>query len=211
MPYDPARHHRRSIRLKGWDYAGAGAYFVTICTHQRQALFGEIVEGEIRLNEFGRIAADEWQRSAVIRAEITLDEWVVMPNHLHGLVIVQPAVGAQRAAPLPVPPDDDVPVHDDGAAPVPAPNVAPGSLGAVVRAFKSAVTKRLNEIRQTPAAPVWQRNYYEHIVRHDGELNAIRVYIRNNPFKWALDRDNAGNTRRLPVPASAADYLADLD
>ncbi len=90
MKYDPNKHHRRSIRLKGYDYSSAGAYFITICAYQRACLFGEIVDGMMQLNEFGQIVADEWLKSSEIRREIALDEWVVMPNHIHGIVFIQP-------------------------------------------------------------------------------------------------------------------------
>ncbi|MDF2387975.1 hypothetical protein JMG10_41450 [Nostoc ellipsosporum NOK] len=104
MKYNPARHHRHSIRLKGYDYFQAGAYFVTICTHQRQCLCGAIADGTMELNEFGKIVADEWMRTLDIRPDFELDEWIVMPNHLHGIVTikqsVQPNVGAYSCTPL---------------------------------------------------------------------------------------------------------------
>lgn len=94
MPYNPNQHHRRSIRLPGYDYAQAGAYFVTICTNQRECLFGEVVDGEMRLNEYGRVVEDEWFASACIRCEIELDAFIVMPNHIHGIVWIAEPVGA---------------------------------------------------------------------------------------------------------------------
>jgi len=152
----PAR--RRSLRLKGYDYAQPGAYFVTICTHRHQPLFGEVVDGAMQLHAFGQIVWEEWFRSAEIRAEIVLfsDEFVVMPNHLHGIVwIVEAdnAVGATGRSPLQKRPLS------------PPRGPAPRSLGAFVAGFKSIVTKRINALRGTPGARVWQRNYYEHIIR----------------------------------------------
>ena len=191
MTYDPERHHRRSIRLAGYDYTQAGAYFVTLVTHQRECLFGEIVDGEMLLNEIGRIVRDEWFRSAEIRREIALDpdEFVVMPNHIHGIVWIcnmgddvgSHGVGADGVG------ADGVGAH--GRAPLPGQRL-PRSLSSFIAGFKSAVTKRINEYRGTPGVPVWQRNYFEHIIRDDGELERIRQYIMNNPALWKEDREN---------------------
>ena len=177
--YDPDQHHRRSIRLKNYDYTQPGAYFVTICTHQRTSLFGQVVDGEMAVNELGEIVRQEWFCTAQVRPYVKLfaDEFVVMPNHIHGIIWITNHVGAQRdCAPTP-----------RGSTPN---NVAPGSLGAIIRAFKSAATKRINIHRGTPGAPVWQRNYYEHIIRNDRALHTIRRYIANNPMRWHLDRYN---------------------
>ncbi len=170
------RPNRRSLRLKGYDYSQAGAYFITIVSQDRACLFGEVVNGEMRLNEFGEFVRDEWFQSAQIRQEIQLnpDEFVVMPNHIHGVVWIVgdgASVGAHGRAPLPM-------------------QRMPRSLASFIAGFKSAVTKRINERRGTPGLPVWQRNYYEHIVRDDDELRRIREYITNNPLQWALDREN---------------------
>lgn len=96
MKYNPDKHHRRSIRLPGYDYSQSGAYFVTICAYQRQCLFGNVVDGRMVLNQYGAIVADEWQKSSVIRQEIELDGWMVMPNHFHGIVIIKNIVGQNR-------------------------------------------------------------------------------------------------------------------
>ena len=126
------------------------------------------------LNEFGKVVLEEWNQTAEQRQNVELDAFVVMPNHIHGILwITQSDVGAQRAAPL------------HGAPP--QLNVAPGSLGAIVRSFKSAVTKRINEARGTPSIPVWQRNYHEHIIRNHADLERVRVYTTNNPLEWMLD------------------------
>ncbi len=173
MPYDRFRHHRRSIRLKGHDYAQPGAYFVTIVTCKRECLFGEVANGDIQLNRFGAIAFEEWERSRRIREELELDEFTVMPNHVHGILVirssVQTVVGAQGLAPLRRP---------------------PRSLGTFVCGFKSAVTKRINAVRGTPGMCVWQRNYHDEIVHNDQDLYAARSYIRYNPRRWAYDREN---------------------
>ena len=180
------KHHRRSIRLRGYDYAGPGAYFVTICTYRHAHLFGQVVDGEMQPNAFGEIVREEWFHTAEVRANVLLYdyEFVVMPNHIHGIIRIMDApadarsgdpAGAQRRC---APTDDK------------RPHVKPGSLGAIVRSFKSAVTKQINRLRGTPGARVWQRNYYEHIIRTDRALGAIRRYIAYNPIRWHLDRYN---------------------
>ena len=185
--YDPERHQRQSIRLRGWDYIQPGAYFVTICTHNRAHLFGQVVDGEMVLNVWGYIVWEEWFRSAEIRAEIELfpNEFVVMPNHIHGIVWIVAT--------------DDLAGYDEnvhpmvgatGRSPLQPRGPAPRSLGSFIAGFKSTVTKRINTGRGTPGAPVWQRNYYEHIIRNERALNAIRRYIIDNPWRWHLDRYN---------------------
>jgi len=240
---DPNTARRRSTRLSGYDYRRPGIYFVTLCTQKKEPLFGQIIDGLMNLNDLGQIVVEEWIASAHIRREIELDEWVVMPNHLHGIVIIvdasiratdrspkgatgtssaQPAdplsVGAtgtssaQPVAPLPVvgatgassvQPVVPLSVGATGASSVqsvgatgrsPLPRRrarGPGkrSLGALIAGFKSAATKRINILRGTPGKPVWQRNYYDHIIRNERELQNIRQYIHDNPLKWALDRD----------------------
>ncbi|CAG0961673.1 hypothetical protein ANRL3_00918 [Anaerolineae bacterium] len=185
MKYDPQKHHRRSIRLKGYDYTQAGAYFITICVHNRECLFGEIIDGEMRLNEYGQIVAEEWAKSSEIRKEIEMDEWVVMPNHIHGIVVIADSVGAHG-------------VGAHGRAPLRAAHLQrqPRSLGSFVAGSKSATTKRINMMRGTQGAPVWQDNYYEHIVRNENDLNRIREYIINNPARWDADQENPSNVNK---------------
>lgn len=174
MPYNPDIHHRRSIRLKEYDYTQAGAYFITIVTYQREPLFGEIMNGVMNLNPLGEIARREWFKTAELRPYIELyeDEFVVMPNHAHGILWMNDdsTVGAERRS-----------------APTTMPHVDAGSLGAVVRAYKSAVTYAINAARQTRGMAVWHRNYYEHIIRDEADLKRIRDYIANNPLKWTED------------------------
>jgi putative transposase len=177
MRYDPFKHQRRSIRLQGYDYTLGGAYFVTICTQDREYLFGEIVDSEMRLSEIGRVVEEEWIKTATVRKNVGLDAFVVMPNHIHGIVVIV---------------DEDKPI-DVGAqrrcAPTPL-GVAAGSLGAIIRSFKSVVTKRTNQIRDTRSVCVWQRNYHEHIIRDDKDLDRIRLYIVDNPANWETDQEN---------------------
>ncbi len=246
MRFDPERHRRRSMRLKGYDYSQAGAYFVTICTQGRACLFGEVVDGEMRLNDAGRMVVAEWERLPALFPNVVLDAFVVMPNHIHGIVILTDpaddatdgatAIGATisgattggaatggattggattRVAPTTAG-DDATPVgaglvpalstmaRDDatpvGAGLVPAPSTpalstpAP-TLGDVIGAFKSRVTveytRGVKTLGWTPFDKrLWQRNYYEHIIRNEEALNRIRRYIVENPIRWAFDREN---------------------
>lgn len=191
MSYDSDKHQRHSIRLKDYDYSQAGAYFVTICTHKKEFLFGNVVNGEMRLNELGKVVQDEWHRSAKMRREIELDTFVVMPNHIHGIVTI---VGAQGLAPL-----------QHGHPPL---QRRPRSLSTFVTGFKSAVTRRINDLRGTPYTPVWQRNYYEHVIRNEDDLDEIREYIVHNPLKWDLDSENPNSVgARCPRPYGSESRL----
>ena len=180
-------HHRRSIRLKGFNYSSEGAYFLTLVTQDRQCLFGTIANDEMILNEFGKILTEEWIRSAQIRHEIILDEFVVMPNHFHAIVVICPngnntTVGATGRSPR---------IADQAPLPgSPQRGPAPRSIGALVAGFKSACTTRINISRNTPGAPLWQRNYYEHIIRSPAELDLVRRYIFFNPSQWATDGEH---------------------
>ncbi len=168
---DLEKYHRRSIRLRDYDYSRSGAYFVTVCTKGQELLFGNVSDGDVELNEFGRIAAEEWLQSARIRDEIELDAWIVMPNHVHGIVIIT----------------DE---HSRGDRPVAPSGPRSRSLGAMMAGFKSAATKRINSIRCAPGASVWQRNYYEHVIRNQSVLYRIRQYIAENPAGWPEDPEN---------------------
>jgi putative transposase len=191
MKYDPEKHHRRSIRLKGYDYSSAGSYFITICTYERECLFGDIFDGEMQLNQYGQIIAEEWQRSSVIRQEIELDLWVVMPNHFHGIVIITDNVGANGRSPLPSPMQSDRSPLPNRS--FPQPSMRPKSLSSLVAGFKSATTKRINIARNSPSSPVWQRNYYEHIIRDESSFQKIRQHIQMNPIAWEVDQLHPDN------------------
>ncbi len=208
-------HHRRSIRLRGYDYTWPGAYFVTICTHNRKRLFDDPA---LRI-----IAEEQWR--ALERAgargnrpgRVSVDAWVVMPDHVHGIIVIAGGpdgidridaidhidrVGVQphkyshendnlAAAPLRHRPFDAAPCTDlahSNIHPLDI-NVLPGSLGAIVRSYKAAVARRVNRRRCTPAADVWQRGYYERIVRNARELDAVRRYIASNPARHAARLD----------------------
>jgi REP element-mobilizing transposase RayT len=179
--YSPARHHRRSIRLRDYDYSQAGAYFVTICTRNGECLFGKIAGGEMIVNNIGNIVRDEWLRSVDLRKEIDLDGWVMMPNHIHAIVVIT-----------------DLGRGDRPVAPTTRPGPRPRSLSSLIAGFKSAVTARVNESRGTPGVPVWQRNYYEHVIRNDADLARIRDYVAANPTRWDDDENNPINIRSTP-------------
>lgn len=164
--------HRRSIRLAGYDYSSEGVYFITICTHEREPLFGKIVDGQMHLNPLGHIVEIEWLRSPQIRSEIELDEYSIMPNHFHAIFIINPPLGVQ--------PD----------APTQRPGPPPKSVGSFIAGFKSSVTKQINLLRHTPGLPVWQRNYYEHIITTKHEYDNIAEYIVTNPQNWQTDSEN---------------------
>lgn len=164
-----AHHHRRSIRLKDYDYTQNGAYFVTICTHERLCMFGQVVEGAMVVSEGGRIVTKEWEQTATVRSSVELDAFVVMPNHVHGILVITESVRAtRRVAPT-------------------STTLQSGSLGAIIGQFKSTVTKRINHLPHPPDHRIWQCNYYEHIIRNEESLNHTRAHIVNNPAKWAED------------------------
>lgn len=191
--YDPHKHHRRSTRLRGWDYSTPGIYFVTICTHERQNLFAN--------DRFRQVVANAWQAipNHPHARHVDLDEWVVMPNHVHGILVLVEEEGeaetgrgrgeaGRDGGPFPSEPSlrPASPLHRAHEAD----GVKPGSVGAIVGNFKSLAARRINNLRRTPGGRVWQRGYYDRIVRNERELNAIRQYIRNNPRRWTEDREN---------------------
>jgi REP element-mobilizing transposase RayT len=167
-------HHRRSIRLKNYDYASSGAYFLTILTHERQCLFGEIVDGAMRLNEWGVITERCWMEIPQHNSHVMLDAFVIMPNHLHGIIILNDngsIVGAKNFSPLQ---QNDRPCGTSQ------------TIGSIVRGFKIGVTKWFRQ--HTDIYNVWHRNYYEHIIRNEIELHKICEYIQNNPLNWEIDK-----------------------
>jgi REP element-mobilizing transposase RayT len=175
-------------------------YFVTICTHQRRHLFGQIREGLMALNPLGRIVADEWRRSQEIRDEIWIDTFVVMPDHMHGIVWMEPDVHDEVEAPSQplqhaAPDAGDRIVAGGGSCGGDEPvglHRPPRSLGSFVAGFKSAATLRINRSRGTPGAPVWQRNYHDRIIRSMRHLRAARRYIRDNPARWHATVESEG-------------------
>lgn len=181
MHREIGRPGRRTIRLRGFDYTDQGPYFVTLTAHDRESIFGQIVDGKMSVNEAGQVVHDEWVRSAEIRPEFWFDAFVVMLNHVHAILAVAPPESDAAS---------DPPVSQDGVMRRPA-----HSLGSFVGGFKSATTRRINQVRGTPGAKIWQRNYYEHIIRNDRSLERIREYIEMNPLQWDLDRENPDRRR----------------
>ena len=184
MKYDPDRHHRRSIRLKGYDYSQPGWYFVTVCVQNREMLFGDIVNRKMKLNSIGKLIDYYWQRLPKHFKNIELDEYQIMPNHFHGIVHIVRAMHSDQN--IASEPNDST----GNASPLPPPpprGTKPGSLGAVMQNFQSITTRKINKIRKTPGVRLWHRNYWEHIVRREAELNLIRKYIIENPKKWDED------------------------
>ena len=197
MVYDPDTDHRRSIRLKQYDYSQAGAYFVTICTQNRQCLLGGITNGTMVNNPPGDMIATIWHEIPIYYPGIGIDAFQIMPNHIHGIIIV----GAPpRGCPNPLAcPDFNSSkgqpqgvASERGQARGPAPTVGL-SLPDIVHRFKTMTTKKytdgVNNGWQAFNKKLWQRNYYEHVVRDDEDLNRIREYISNNPLRWADDPD----------------------
>lgn len=169
---------RKPLRLKEYDYTQTGAYFITICTKNREHIFGEIVGGAVRENVFGEIVKSCWQYLPNHYSAIELDEFVVMPNHVHGIIMI-------------LPDDNDAAPVGAGLRPAPTTTTTKRySLSEIVRAFKSFSARQINELRKTIGIPVWQRNYYEHIIRNERALNRIREYIQNNPLQLEMDREN---------------------
>ncbi|MBE7511262.1 MAG: transposase [Anaerolineales bacterium] len=178
-------HHRRSIRLKHYDYAQNGAYFVTICTHERRCFFGTIRDGEMMVNAWGQIVIEEWEQTAILRPNVALDAFVVMPNHVHGIIVmVDDGRGMMHHAPTdhaPTQPPDHAPPKREFSKPIAQ------SLSTIIGTFKAAVTRRINRLPNASGHSIWQRNYYEHIIRNDDDLIRIREYIETNPSRWQQD------------------------
>ena len=154
MKYNPDIHHRQSIRLRGYDYSQPGAYFITVCISQRECLLGEIEDGNVILSRYGEVVHFNWFNLTKVYPNIQLDSFVIMPNHIHGIIILT----NNR--------------HN---------------LSEVVRGFKTFYARRINQLRSLSGIPVWQRGYYEHIIRNEKTLTKIQEYILNNPYNWETD------------------------
>jgi len=208
MTYNPDKHHRRSIRLDGYDYSQPCIYFITLCTYNRECLFGEILNGEMRLNEFGKMTQQCWLEIPNHFPQTQLDEYIIMPDHIHGIIVLNDFVGVQNVgakivgakivgtknvgaknfSPLPMPTPEPTPLP----MPTPEQNITPfrspsKTIGSIIRGFKIGVTKWFRQ--NTDIYVVWQRNFYEHIIRNEDELNRIRQYIIDNPKKWKTDEN----------------------
>jgi REP element-mobilizing transposase RayT len=183
MGFDPELHHRRSIRLKEYDYSQVGMYFVTICTSDKKCFLGDVVREKVELSTVGGIASKYWHEIPEHFMNINLDVFIVMPNHIHGIIFI--AEQDRRGV-----------IYN---APTPASNnysaISPrrGTLSTVVRTYKSAVSRWCGQNGYTYFG--WQRNYHEHIIRNEQDLEQIREYIVNNPLKWDLDDENPAAAR----------------
>ena len=181
MAYDPARHHRRSIRLKEYDYSWVGWYYITICTRDHGCILGNLRDDLILENHLGRMVRETWIDLPNHYA-IDLDDFVIMPNHIHGIVIINNlTVGAIHESPLQ---RDTKSIRRKML------------LSKIIGRFKMTSAKNANILLKKPSLPFWQRGFYEHIIRNDADLYRIRTYIRNNPLQWALDEENPENVRR---------------
>jgi putative transposase len=168
--------YRRLNRLKDYDYSQLGAYFITICTKNRSCLFGEIDNDRMRLSSYGEIIRLSWFDLPQHYTNMELDVFVIMPNHIHGIIFLT----------------------DVGAGLKPAPTVPAGHchpLPEIIRGFKTFSSRKINELRNMSGTALWQRNYYEHVIRRDESLEKIREYIETNPLRWALDKENPVNRR----------------
>ncbi len=206
MKYNPKIHHRRSIRLKGYDYSQAGLYFVTICCQDRECLFGKIVGAEnflpeMVLNDAGKIANECWLKIPEHFPNAVLHEYIIMPNHVHGIIELTETVGANQHSPETNTPEtnnnavmaNQYSPETNGAKPETngAKNVSPlrspsKTIGSIVRGYKIGVTKWFRT--NADIKNVWQRNYYEHIIRDEQSYQRIAEYIVNNPEKWQADK-----------------------
>jgi putative transposase len=190
MSYDPKLHCRRSIRLRQYDYTNPGTYFITVCAKHRKHLFGEIRNGIMRHNAFGRIVQHVWNELPTHYPGIMMDTFVIMPDHIHGIIVITDGghrVGAQFNCAPTSPPEHNRHPNRENRAPI---NFHPGHpLGHIVRSIKSFSTRAINALRKTPGRPVWQRNYFEHIIRDERDLNRIRRYIHENPEHWGRNKN----------------------
>jgi len=174
------KYRVESARLRDWDYASAGWYFVTVCTRKRRCLFGDIADDEMWLSPIGEIVAEEWQRTEQVRPDVELDAWCIMPSHIHGIIVI----GHNS--------DTMVETPRWGVSGQAEPSrLKPHSLSSIVGQFKSVCTKRIRRIGFDDFA--WQRRFYDHIIRTEKSLNEIRQYIIYNPAKWASDKENPAN------------------
>ncbi len=187
MKFDPLRHHRQSIRIKEFDYSQPGGYVVTIVSHQRECLFGEIVNQEIKLSRLGLIVKQQWEKLPRRFPYVELGAFVIMPNHVHGIIIIHDRRGtAEDSKDLGAGAFRRAPTEEFGEP-------ISGSIPTIVRSYKSAVAYRSHLMPGKRESPVWQRNYYEHIVRDEKDWDRINRYIQSNPGMWAEDHENPLN------------------
>lgn len=168
------KYRIESVRCQNWNYTSNGYYFVTICTYNREKFFGDVIEDKMQLSPVGTIVAEEWQKTAQIRSYVELDEWIVMPNHLHGIIIIKNETFRRNVSTEMV-----------------KSRLKPKSLGSIISQIKSVCTKRIWEAGFDDFN--WQDRFYDHVIRDEESLHNIREYIVNNPLKWKLDKNNPAN------------------
>jgi REP element-mobilizing transposase RayT len=179
VKYNPEKHHRSSIRLNGYNYAQSGWYFVTICTKDKDYVLGKIIDSKMKLNEKGNIIKKWWYQIPIEYPHIKLDEFIIMPNHFHGILNIIGQNGrGEVTTPLHI-------SHDKQ-------KMKP-TLGQIIAYFKYQTTKNINQVNHSPGIKFWQRNYWERIIRDEQELYRIRKYILDNPIKWESDNQNPIN------------------
>ena len=173
---------RYATRLRGYDYSQGSCYFVTICVHERKAIWGTVSDTAFRPNRLGEIAAETWVSIPSLFLGVELDSWVIMPNHCHGIIVLPDKITrGSRAASTPT-----QEVSGESQSPI----EPPPSLARVINGYKSVSAKLINRHRGCVGEKVWQRSFYDHVVRDQWDLDAIREYINNNPLKWSLDEEN---------------------
>ncbi|MBM3151977.1 MAG: transposase [Chloroflexi bacterium] len=179
--FDPKIHHRHSLRLRGYDYSQAGFYFITIVTQGREALFGEVVDGEMRLNRYGEIIQRWWNEIPKHFPNVELGAFVIMPNHLHGIIIIH----ENRRGTVPVTQGGETLQPGGETPPLRKP-----TLGQVAAYFKYQTTKEINALKGGPVTRIWQRIFYDHIIRNQHDLELTWLYIESNPARWGVDHEN---------------------
>lgn len=180
------KYRIESARLKGCNYSSNGYYFVTICTRNKECMLGDVINGEMRLSPIGEIVAEEWQKTKRMRSNVALDAWVVMPNHLHGIIIIN-NVETRCHASMTQSDAFNASLRENNTN-----KFGPqrNNLASIIRGFKSAVTNRIHASDYDFA---WQARFYDHIIRDERSLEQIRKYIIENPLKWELEKDNPLN------------------
>ncbi len=185
------QHHRRSIRLKDYDYTQNGAYFVTVCAHEKRCMFGHVVDGAMTVNAWGQVVQACWDEIPMHFPMVELDAFVVMPNHVHGIIVITDDGRDMTCAEINHMQNNISRVTNVGAthgSPLRPNGPQRNSLGAIIGQFKSSVTRRINRLPNPPDHPIWQRSYYDHIIRTEESLNTIRAYVANNAAKWVEDK-----------------------
>lgn len=194
MDFDPKIPQRRSIRMVGYDYTMPGGYFVTIISRRRICLFGEITSEGLVLNPIGQKVVQCWYSLQKNFMNVELDEFVLMPNHLHGVIVLKDTSGKGEAFPEMSPSSRNKGLGN--ASPLRPRGTESGSLGSIIQNFKSVSTRMVNRIFYESGNKIWQRNYFERIIRNESELNAVRQYIRDNPLNWEKDQVNPINVKQ---------------